>query len=53
LLREEIGEANFWKGLRNFTRRHFGKSVVTKDFLVAMEEAHGRSLKPFFAKWIL
>jgi aminopeptidase N len=53
LLREEIGEAKFWKGLRNFTRRHFGKSVVTKDFLVAMEEAHGRSLKPFFAKWIL
>jgi aminopeptidase N len=53
LLREEIGEAKFWKGLRNFTRRHFGKSVVTKDFLVAMEEAHGRSLKPFFSKWIL
>src|SRR5688572_32089067 len=43
LLREEMGEANFWKGLRNFTRRHFGKSVVTNDFLVAMEEAHGKS----------
>jgi aminopeptidase N len=53
LLREEMGEANFWKGLRNFTRRHFGKSVVTNDFLVAMEEAHGKSLKPFFTKWIL
>jgi aminopeptidase N len=53
LLREEMGEANFWKGLRNFTRRHFGKSVVTNDFLVAMEEAHGKSLKPFFAKWIV
>jgi aminopeptidase N len=53
LLREEMGEANFWKGLRNFTRRHFGKSVVTNDFLVAMEEAHGKSLKPFFTKWIV
>ncbi len=53
LLRAEMGEANFWKGLRNFTRRHFGKSVVTNDFLVAMEEAHGKSLKPFFAKWIV
>ena len=53
LLREEMGEANFWKGLRNFTRRHFGKSVVTNDFLVAMEEAHGKSLKPFFTKWII
>jgi len=53
LLREEMGEANFWKGLRNFTRRHFGKSVVTNDFLVAMEEAHGKSLKPFFTKWVI
>ncbi|MCA1578419.1 MAG: M1 family metallopeptidase [Acidobacteria bacterium] len=53
LLREEMGEANFWKGLRNFTRRHFGKSVVTNDFLVAMEEAHAKSLKPFFEKWIV
>ena len=53
LLREEMGEANFWNGLRNFTRRHFGKSVVTNDFLMAMEEAHGKSLKPFFTKWIL
>jgi aminopeptidase N len=53
LLREEMGEANFWKGLRNFTRRHFGKSVVTNDFLVAMEEAHGKTLKPFFAKWVI
>jgi aminopeptidase N len=53
LLREEMGEANFWKGLRNFTRRHFGKSVVTNDFIAAMEEAHGKSLKPFFTKWVI
>ena len=53
LLREEMGEDNFWKGLRNFTLRHFGKTVVTNDFLDAMEEAHGKSLRPFFTKWIL
>ena len=52
LLRKEMGELNFWKGLRIFTRRHFGKSVVTADFVAAMEEAHGRSLKDFFAKWV-
>jgi aminopeptidase N len=52
LLREEMGERNFWKGLRIFTRRHFGKSVVTTDFVAAMEEAHGKSLKDFFAKWV-
>src|SRR5215212_8203757 len=53
LLREEMGERAFWNGLRLFTRRHFGKSVVTSDFVAAMEEANGKSLKEFFAKWVL
>ena len=52
LLREEMGERAFWKGLRNFTKRHFGGSVVTQDFMAAMEDANGKSLKPFFAKWV-
>ena len=52
LLREEMGERAFWNGLRLFTRRHFGKSVVTSDFVAAMEEANGKSLKDFFAKWV-
>jgi aminopeptidase N len=52
LLREEMGERAFWNGLRLFTRRHFGKSVVTTDFTTAMQEAAGKSLDKFFAKWI-
>ena len=52
LLREEMGERAFWNGIRLFTRRHFGKSVVTSDFVAAMEEANGKSLSEFFAKWI-
>ena len=52
LLREEMGERAFWNGLRLFTRRYFGKSVVTSDFVNAMEEANGKSLKEFFAKWV-
>jgi aminopeptidase N len=46
------GEQAFWNGIRLFTRRHFGKSVVTSDFVAAMEEANGKSLKEFFAKWV-
>ena len=53
LLREEMGERGFWRGLQIFTRRHFGKSVVTSDFIAAMEEANGKSLHDFFAKWVL
>lgn len=52
LLREEIGERAFWNGLRAFTRRHFGKSVVTTDFTTAMEQAAGRSLNKFFGEWV-
>ncbi len=53
LLREEMGERRFWRGLRMFTHRHFGRSVVTQDFITAMEEANGKSLQSFFAKWVL
>ena len=52
LLRDEMGERKFWNGLRLFTRRHFGKSVVTSDFVAAMEEANGKSLENFFAQWV-
>lgn len=52
LLREQIGERAFWNGLKLFTQRHFGKSVVTEDFVAAMEEANGKSLHEFFAKWV-
>ncbi len=52
LLREEMGEQRFWNGLRLFTRRNWGKSVVTADFQLAMEEANGSKLDKFFAKWV-
>jgi aminopeptidase N len=52
LLREELGEQAFWNGLRIYTRRFFGKSVVTSDFKAAMEEANGKNLDKFFDKWV-
>jgi aminopeptidase N len=52
LLREQMGDEAFWKGLRIFTKRYFGKSVVTVDFENAMQEATQKSLKEFFAKWV-
>ncbi len=50
--REELDEEFFWKGIRAFTRAYFGKSVVTADFQDAMEQASGKSLTPFFSKWV-
>jgi aminopeptidase N len=52
LLREELGERDFWAGIRQYTRMYFGKSVMTPDFQKAMEAASGKNLTDFFSKWV-
>lgn len=52
LLREQLGERDFWAGMRLYTRANFGKSVTTPDFQTAMERAGGKNLSDFFAKWV-
>jgi aminopeptidase N len=52
LLREELGEEDFWKGIQSYSKRYFGKSVKTEDFKLAMEEATGSDLESFFDSWV-
>jgi aminopeptidase N len=52
LLRQELGDRAFWRGVRQYTRGRAGQSVVTKDFETAMEKASGRNLTEFFRKWV-
>jgi aminopeptidase N len=47
-LRERVGEDNFWKGIRLYTRRHFGQSVTTESLRLAFEEATNVDLREFF-----
>jgi aminopeptidase N len=51
-LRERVGDAAFWAGIKRYTTEHFGRSVTTKDFHVAMERASGVDLDGFFDRWI-
>lgn len=51
LLRVQLGEEAFWRGLRDYTRRHFGGSVTTQDLQAAMERSSGRELSAFFREW--
>ena len=51
LLRVQLGEDAFWRGLRDYTRTHFGKSVTTADLQAAMERSSGRDLSAFFREW--
>jgi aminopeptidase N len=52
LLRQEIGDDKFWRGIREYTRRHYGTAVTTADLQAAMERASGGSLASFFTKWV-
>jgi aminopeptidase N len=52
LLREELGDALFWAGLRAYTRRFMGRSVTTADFQAAMEAGTRRDLHGFFERWV-
>lgn len=51
-LRETLGDAPFWAGLRLYTRRHAGGTVTSRDFQRAMEEASARDLGPLFRQWV-
>ncbi len=51
-LRELLGDAAFWAGIRLYTTAHAGKSVTTGDFRAAMEQASGMDLRAFFDRWI-
>lgn len=52
LLRKELGDEAFWKGVMFFTQRYYGKSVTTEDFQLALEQSSNRDLKVFFKTWI-
>lgn len=52
LLRLEMGDEAFWKGIKSYSQTYFGKSVETIDFQRAMEAAYGQKLDQFFQKWV-
>jgi aminopeptidase N len=52
LLREELGDRMFWKGIRRYTRKYFGKSVVSADLQMIMEKVSRKDLSRLFADWV-
>src|SRR4030095_6250011 len=52
MLREEIGDAVFWKGVNLYLNRHKFGSVESTDLKAAMEESSGRDLDWFFDQWV-
>jgi aminopeptidase N len=52
MLRRELGDELFWKGVNVYLTRHGGGLVETNDLERAFEEVSGRSLEQFFDQWI-
>jgi aminopeptidase N len=51
-LREEVGDAVFWKAINLYLNRHKFGSVESTDLKAAMEEVSGRNLTWFFDQWV-
>lgn len=52
LLRGELGDTLFWRGVQTYLSRHAHGIVETNDLMRALEEVSGRSLERFFDAWV-
>ena len=52
MLRSQLGDDAFFKGLRDYYNAHKSGNATTEDLRAALEKASGRDLKQFFASWV-
>ncbi len=52
MLRRELGDEVFWRGVNLYLTRHARGAVETRDLERALEEASGKSLERFFEQWV-
>src|SRR6266481_4273336 len=52
MLRQQIGEDAFYRGLRHYLEVHRGKNVVTADLIKAIDEADHTNVQQFFDQWV-
>jgi aminopeptidase N len=52
MLRRQLGEDGWWRGVRLYVARHMDQGVETNDLREALEDATGRNLTRFFHDWV-
>ncbi len=52
MLRHQVGDGTFWKGLEAYYAKFRNGNARTVDFRRVMEEISGQKLEPFFREWI-
>lgn len=51
-LRQEIGEAAFWKAVKQIPERYLGRAADWRDLEQVFQEEAGRDLRWFFSQWV-
>jgi aminopeptidase N len=52
MLRQDLGDAVFWQGIRHYYANFGGKNVMSVDFQKSMEQVSGKDLSHFFQQWL-
>jgi aminopeptidase N len=52
MLRRQLGDSLFWKGVQAYYNRYAGKNAITGDLCKVMEDISGQELKGFFNQWL-
>lgn len=52
MLRYELGDKVFMKGLGLYYERYYSSNALTEDFMHVMEEVSGKNLEKFFKQWL-
>jgi aminopeptidase N len=52
MLRSQLGDDAFFKGVRDYYHAHQEANATTEDLRAALEKSSGKNLKDFFARWV-
>jgi aminopeptidase N len=52
MLRQRLGDEDFFEGVREYVRRHRHGTALTADLRAAFEDVSGDDLETFFQQWI-
>ena len=52
MLRHDLGDEVFWKGMRLYYEKYRNQNALTNDFMSVMENVSGKNLDKFFKQWI-
>ncbi|UPK67828.1 M1 family metallopeptidase [Chitinophaga filiformis] len=52
MLRRQVGDSLFWKGIRSYFATYGGHNANTSDFRKVMEKESGQNLDDFFRQWL-